>query len=263
MRRSGIRVESAGAGRTAWLLLALLAFGAGCASTPGFQGLDAEAIYERGVAAFEEEEWQDAIAAFDHLLITFPGHERSPEARMYMARAHFNDKEYITSAAEFGRILTMYPSHGLAPEASLWVCRSYEQLAPVSQRDQSYTERAVDACRETINEFPGMNVAEEARTIQRRMIERLAQREYEEGYWYERRGFHDQAIIVYQDLVDFYPQTSWAPKGFLGLYRSYRAINWNTEAEQARARLLANYPDSPEARELRDGGDARGADAGG
>jgi outer membrane protein assembly factor BamD len=247
----------------AWLLLPLLLSGAGCASTPGFQGLEVDAAYERGVTSFEEGEWQDAIAAFDYLLLTFPGHERSPEARMYMAQAHFNDEEYITAAAEFGRILTMYPSHGLAPEASLWVCRSYEQLSPVSQRDQSYTERAVDACRETINEFPGMNVAEEARTIQRRMIERLAEREYEEGYWYERRGFHDQAIIVYQDLVDFYPQTSWAPKGFLGLYRSYLAINWNTEAEQVRSRLLANYPDSPEAQELRDGGDARGADAGG
>ncbi len=263
MRRSGTPVGKRRARWRAGICLALSALGAGCASTPAFQGLDAEAVYQRGLAAYEAGDWKDAIAAFDHLLFTFPGHELSPEARIRMARAHFNEKEYITSAAEFSRFLTMYPSHGLAPEASLGVCRSYEQLAPVSQRDQAYTQRAVDACRETINEFPGMNIAEEARTIQRRMIERLAQREFEEGFWYERRGLHDQAIIVYQDLVDFYPQTSWAPRGFLGLYRSYRAINWNTEAEQIRARLLANYPDSPEARQLRDGGEARGPDAGG
>jgi outer membrane protein assembly factor BamD len=257
MQRTGTAPGPRRAG-LAGILLALLALGAGCASTPSLDGLDADTIYQRAVEARDQGEWDEAIRAFDYFLLSFPGEERAAEARFNLAEAHFAKEEYITAAAEFARILTQHPSHGLVPQASLGVCRSYEQLAPVSQRDQSYTERAVDACRETINEFPGMTVAEEAREIQRTMIERLAQREYEEGHWYERRGLYDQAIIVYRDLVDFYPQTAWAPRGFLGLYRSYRAIEWNTEAEEVRGRLLANYPDSPEAQELRDGADARG-----
>jgi len=244
------------------MILLFLAVGGGCASTPGFYGLEADPLFQSAVTLYEDEDWDDAIAALDHFLFAFPGEARTPDARMYLARAHFEKGEFITSAAEFERFLQQFPSHGMAPEASMGICRSYEQLSPTSQRDQSYTERAVDACRNTMNEFAGMNVAEEARTTQRAMIERLAQREYEDGFWYERRGLHDSAILVYQDLVDFFPQTSWAPRGFLGLYRSYRAISWDAEAEQIRSRLLANYPDSPEAAQVREAsaGEGRGSE---
>ncbi len=254
--RGGAPVRGSRLGSLA-LLLALV-LGA-CASAPRFIGMEAEPLFEEALSLFEARDWSDAIEAFDHFLFAHPGDVRAPEARMYLARAHFERREFITSAAEFERFLQGWPSHGLAPEASLGICRSYYRLAPVSQRDQTYTERAVDACRNTMNEFAGMNVAEEARTLQREMIDRLAQREYEDGRFYERRGLYDSAILVYQDLVDFFPQSSWAPRGFLGLYRSYRAIDWDTEAEQVRSRLLSNYPDSPEARQLR-GGDDGGAE---
>ncbi len=250
------------AGARAWrrgltgLVLALVV--AACSSTPAWVGLDATPLFERGMGYYEAEDWDRALDVLEHFLLTFPNDSRTAEARMMLARAHFEKREFISAAAEFERFMLRYPNHGRVAEASIGICRSYERLSPTSQRDQTYTQRAVDACRETVNEFPGLNVAEEAREIQGRMIERLAQREYEEGFWYERRSLFDQAIVVYQDLVDFYPQTSWAPRGYLGLYRSYRAIRWDAEAEQARARLLSNYPDSPEARELRGGQDARG-----
>jgi outer membrane protein assembly factor BamD len=213
--------------------------------------MDADALYGFAMERVEQEEWNDAIPSLERFLFSYPGDARQPEARMALGRAHFAKREFITSAAEFDRFLQRYPNHGLAPEASLERCRSYVELSPVSQRDQSYTERAVDACRETINEFPGLSVADSARTLQRQMIERLAEREYQDGFFYERRGLFDSAIIIYQDLVDFFPQTSWAPRGLHGLYRSYRAIRWDTEAEQVRDRLLLNYPDSPEAEILR------------
>lgn len=251
-----------------FVLLFYLVLIAGCVSTPRFVGMEADPLFSLGVERYEARDWSDAIQAFEQFLFAFPTDPRTADARIFMARAHFQRDEFITSAAEFERFLQLHPSHGLAPEASLGICRSYERLSPIPQRDQTYTQLAVDACRNTMNEFAGMNVAEEARDIQRRMIERLAQREYEDAFFYERRGLYDSAILKYQDLVDFFPQTSWAPRGFLGLYRSYRAIRWDAEAEQVRARLLANYPDSPEARRLREesGGETasgRGPDSGG
>jgi outer membrane protein assembly factor BamD len=231
----------------------------GCASTAPWLTMDADALYGFAMERVERGEWNDAVASLERFLFSYPGDARQPEARMALGRAHFAKREFITSAAEFDRFLQRYPNHGLAPEASLERCRSYVELSPVSQRDQSYTERAVDACRETINEFPGLSVADTARTLQRQMIERLAEREYQDGFFYERRGLFDSAIIIYQDLVDFFPQTSWAPRGLHGLYRSYRAIRWDTEAEQVRERLLLNYPDSPEAAILR--GQPTGADS--
>lgn len=240
-----------GMGRSVGVLFFVSVVLSGCASTPAWFGLDQDPLYDLAMTKVEARDWNESILLLERFLVGYPGDPRAPEARMALADAHFQKEEFITSAAEFERFLQRHPSHGRAPEASLGICRSYEALAPHPQRDQEFTRRAVDACRATFNEFPGMNVAEEARTIQVRMTERLAEGWYQEGVFYQRRNAHDSAILVFQDLVDFYPQTSFAPKGFLGLYRSYRAIGWDLEAEQTKSRLLANYPDSPEAATLR------------
>lgn len=237
-----------------WGILALALTLAACASGPAWEGMDPEGLYAFGIAAYEDEDWDNAIGAFEALIFRNPSFEAMPEARMYLARSHFEKGEYITSAAEFERFLQRYSSHGLAPEASLGICRSYARLAPRPERDQQYTERAVNACRITIQEFEGMNVADEARELQDEMFARLAESLFNQGRHYQRRGFHDSAILYFQDLVDFYPQTDWAAEGFLALYRSYSAIGWEEEAERSLRRLLENYPDSEAADQVADRG---------
>jgi outer membrane protein assembly factor BamD len=222
-----------------------------CRSAPPYEGLGGNELFDLGVEAFEEEDWDEAREVFERMTSRFPGHGRISEARMFLARSYFHGGEYISAAAEFERFLDLHPSHGLAPEASLGICRSYVRLAPHPQRDQEYTQRARDTCRQTAQEFAGMNVAQEAEEHRARMVERLAQRTYQDARFYQRRNAHDSAILIFQDLVDSYPETEWASFGFLGLYRSYRAIGWTEEAEEARDRLLLLHPDSEAAEELR------------
>lgn len=224
---------------------------AGCASSPPYQGMEAAQIYQMAQEAAEEEEWDDAIEAFEQLISAHPAFPRMDEVRFQLAQAHFEKGEYLTAASEYERFMARYPSHGRAPEASLAICRSYAELSPHPQRDQDYTRQARDVCRQTRVEFQGMNVAEEAEEIRVQMVEKLAESEYLAGRFYQRRGFHDSAVIYFQDVVDFYPETSWAPQALLALYRSYREIGWNEEAEEVEQRLYFLYPDSEAAAELR------------
>jgi outer membrane protein assembly factor BamD len=261
-RRYGTNTIAWGAPRVAGLLLVVLL--SACASTSPFTGMDADELYEAGMAAFEEERWDDAADALERLVSGYPGYDRNAEARFHLGQAYFGKEQYLTAANEFGLFLGLHHSHGLAPEASLGICRSYARLAPHPERDQEHTRRARDACRQTRDEFPGTNVAEEAEGLRAQMVEILAERLHREGRFYQRRGAHDSAILVFQDLVDYYPETSWAPRGFLGLYNSYREIGWDEEADEARSRLLFLYPDSEEAAELRaetDGNNGRGGSA--
>lgn len=229
------------------LLLVLLA---GCRSTPRFQGMEAQQIYEMGMQDLEDEEWDDAIEAFEQLLSTAPGFPRRAEARFSLAQAHYGKEEYILAANEYELFLMRHPMHALAPQASLGVCRSYQALAPIPPRDQEYTRRAETACRQTANEFQGTEVAEEAARIREGMTDRLAEKWYLEGRFYQRRNMHPSALIIFQDVVDYYPQTRWAPRAMLRLYRSYEEMGWTEEMNEAAQRLLMLYPDSDEARRL-------------
>jgi outer membrane protein assembly factor BamD len=248
-------------GMVAVLLLALLA---GCRSTPRFQGMDTQQVFEAGLRDLEEEDWDDAIEAFEGVLTTDPGFPQRAEARFNLARAHFGKGEYILAANEYELFLMRHPAHPLAPEASLGICRSYQALSPIPRRDQEYTRRAETACRQTANEFAGTEVAEEAARIREEMTDRLAEKWYLEGRDYQRWNMHPSALIVFQDVVDYYPHTRWAPRAMLRLYRSYEEMGWTEEMNEVAQRLLMLYPDSDEARRLsEERADGNGPNGGG
>ena len=250
---SGFRFRPMSGRRFGCLLaLAALLFAGGCASADRYSGLDPDALFQMGQEAYESRDWSGAVTALERHLSQGPGHIRNPEARMMLAAAHVERGEYILGAAEYERFLQLHPNHGSAPEASIGACRAYEALAPIAPRDQTYTRQARDACFETAQQFQGLNVALEAEQIRFRMVERLAEREYAEGRFYQRRGGHDSAILIFEDVVRRYPETQWAPMALLAIHNSYNALGWVEEASEEADRLLRLYPDSDAARELRE-----------
>lgn len=232
----------------------LLAFGAGgCASTPGYAGLTSDEIFERATGYLEAEEWDNAIQGFETLLFGNPTFERAPEARLHLAEAFFGKEQYLSAASEYERVITRYPSHELAPEAALGVCRSHVQLSPIVQRDQQYTRQALRSCASVAEEFPGSEAARRATELRDDMLSKLAEKDYQRGAYYFDREFYDSALVFLQDVLERYPNTPAAPKALLRMYEAYRAIGYSEDAEEARQRLLEEYPESAAARELEQG----------
>lgn len=235
-------------------LLVVVAVGLGaCTSAPPYQGMDAQEIYAHALRAYENEDWSEAIRALERLLVTYPAFPQRIEARLHLAESYFQRGEYITAESEFRRLLTTAPGHELAPAASLGICRSFAGLSPKPQRDQSDTEIAVRACETTANDYGGTAEAGEARRIRQEMLEKLAQKDYLRGEFYFRRNLIDSALIYYMAVADEYPETSWAPEALLRIIEANTRIGYDFEADQARERLLSNYPDSPAAQALTNG----------
>ncbi len=235
----------------------------GCASTPPYQGLSSQELFDTGAREFEEEDWDEAVKVFERLIFADPTFDRLVEARMYVARAYFNRDEYLTAVAEFSRILDRHPGHPLAREASLGVCQAYAALSPHVQRDQTYTIQAYNACENTLADFPGTPVAAEARVLRDQMWEKMAEKEFIAGDFYFRRKMYNSAILYFDTVVERYPRTEAAARALLHLHRSYVGLGWNREAEEAKARLLREYPDSAAAREIGGEGVAPSARGGG
>jgi outer membrane protein assembly factor BamD (BamD/ComL family) len=95
----------------------------------------------------------------------------------------------------------------------------------------------------------------EAETLRDQMREKLARKILIGGEFYFRRKLYDSGIIYFNDVLTSYPQTEAAAQALLFLYRSYTAISWDTEAEEAKARLLREFPDSEAATEVRTNGE--------
>jgi outer membrane protein assembly factor BamD len=240
--------------------LFLLAHSGGCASSSEYQGLQADELFEAGAREFEAEDWGKAIEVFERLIFAEPSYSRIVEARIYLARAYYNRGEYITSISEFTRIVDRHPGHPLAAQASLGVCQSYVAQSPHVQRDQTLTVQAWNACQNTVTDFRGTEVEAEAEALRNQMEAKLAEKIYIAGDFYYRRKLFHSGIIYFNDLLDQYPRSDWAPEALLRLFQSYSSLDWDVEAQEVRERLLRDFPDSEAAKVIGAEGDG-GAEA--
>jgi len=236
-------------------LLALVLLAA-CGGGDPYQGLDADALYRMAEIELAEGDSENAIEVLERLHISFGDWPRIPDAGMLLAQAHFDDGDYLTARSEYRRFLDRFAENPRAPEAAAGECRSLSELAPDPQRDQGYTEEAITVCGNVVVDYAGTPAATEAEQLRSSLRFTMAEKEYLNGNHYFRRRQYDSAIIYYQFVIELYPETEFAPRALLGLFRANEAIGYADLADEARNRLLQEYPDSPEAGELRTTGTA-------
>lgn len=235
------------------LLTVALAMGLSACGSSGspYQGLTPDELFAVAQREFEEGDHDNAIQALDRILLQYGDWERVPEARLMLGDVYFDREDYLTARAEYRRFLDRYAGHAGAPDAALGVCRSLARLAPVPQRDQGYTQEALSSCRNVVVDFAGMDQSADAARIANELRRTLAEKEFLNAQFYFRRELWDAAIKYYQFVVNLYPESEFVPGALLGIYHANMEIGYQDLAEEARERLLREFPDSEEAAEIR------------
>ncbi len=239
--------------------LAVVLLLAGCASTgPPLSELGPSELYQRGLSELADENWLRAVDAFERLALEYPTFERAEEARFRVGEAYAGNEEYITAANEYLRFVSEYPRSDLADDARYRVCTAYRELSPDVQLDQEYTRAAIEHCQALIAYYPNSEYVPQAREIIGAMRNKLARKVLESGEYYFGRDAYDPAIVYYEDLLERFPESSSAPKALFRLVEIYQEFGYQEELEEARERLLQEFPDSPEAQQVSGVGLANG-----
>jgi outer membrane protein assembly factor BamD len=241
---------SVGMVRRAALAATVMVLAACGARQGGVATLAPDELYASGTAAFEARKWGRAIERLEPFANANLGDPRVPKARMMLAEAHMARREYITAAAEYQRVAADFPADPLAQTARFGVCEAYYRLSPKPPLDQEYTYAALAHCNSVAAMFPGTTEATQAAAFVAKMQEKLARKLYDNGDFYFRRRAYDAAVIYFEDVLAQYATTRVAPLALMRLYESYTRIGYKEEAQEARERLLRDYPESPEARAL-------------
>lgn len=209
-----------------------------------------DTLFTRALTALHNHKYTTAQEDFERFVLQYPSHPRLQEARLHLGDAYFGKKEYVTAADEYSRLANDYPAGPYADDARYKVCESYFKLSPKPQLDQQYTRAALDHCQSLIAYYSTSEFAPKAQALIGELRSKLAQKEYNTGeYYYKNRAF-DSGVIYYQRAVDQYPDTPVAPRALMRLFETYTKINYKEEADAAKERLLKEYPNSPEAKQL-------------
>ena len=229
------------------LVLTSLACGGGANL---YQGMDPLSIYQIASEEYEVGEYDNAIQALERILTTYGDWEGAPGARMLLGDSYYEKGDFLIAQSEYNRFLDRYASYQDAPVASLGVCRSLSALSPDLQRDQTYTDEAITTCRNVVIDYAGTAQSVEAAGIANQMRMKLAEKELRTADFYFKRKLYDSAILYYDFVISVYSDTDFAPWALMGLYQSNLEIGYDDLAEEAKQRLLMEYPESEAAAEL-------------
>lgn len=255
--RAGVGVASV------LLLLTGVLSACGGPSTP--RSISPEGRFAWAREQFRQGNWNAAEQALREFLLNNPLHAKSDSGQYLLGESLYQRGKYLESAEAFERLATNRPTSPLADDAQFGVCRARWELSPDLALDQTPTRDAAEACTRLLQFFSPSELEDEARALRQEARDKLARKWYRTGRWYFDIGAYESANIYFEQILDHYPNANVMAELLLALYRSYRNLGFDAEAESVRRRLLEQHAGSAEAEELggSDSGSGEPADNGG
>lgn len=197
-------------------MVVLTAWNSGCGTSEVTTTLGAEERFQRGKALFDNEDYLDAINEFKIVTLQHQGSAWADDAQFYLAESHYARGEYQLAALEYGLLRRNMPASPFVPLAQFQLAMSYYQLAPKPNLDQDFTVKAIDAFQAFVDYHPSHEKAVEAEEKIRELVRRLAQKQFDTARLYATMGYYKAAIVYYDDVIERYHDTEFAPRSYLG-----------------------------------------------
>lgn len=201
--------------------VAVLVLLAGCAGGNELRYTSAQDAFEKGLDAYEEEEYERAISFFRAVFTYGRANEWADDAQLYVARAYREQKRYVLAATEYGRFVELHRTDERVPQAEYERAMAYYRLSPQYQLDQTDSRRAISYFQLFLDRYPRHELADEAEAKVEELQNKLARKQYEAAELYERREMYEAAALSFESVFDQFPQTPWADEALLGAIRSY------------------------------------------
>jgi outer membrane protein assembly factor BamD len=221
--------------------------GNGGALSPDLSASDDSAVaglYNEGLADLQAGSYKAANKKFAEVERQHPYSKWATKAILMQAFASYQRNAYDDCINAGKRFIALHPGHKDTPYAYYLVAISeFEQIADI-RRDQSRTEKAVEALEEVARRFPDSPYAADAKKKALTGRNQLAAKEMEVGRFYMKKGSYLAGINRFKKVVTDYQTSSHTPEALYRLAEGYMALGVVSEAQTAAAVLGHNYPNS-------------------
>jgi len=224
-------------------IILIILFIGGCGSSDLTKILSAEERFAMGKVNFDDEDYLDAINEFEIVKLQFPGSAVADDAQYYLAECRFKREEYLLAAMEYQTLKSSMPSSSFVPSAQYKIGSCYYHLAPNSNLDQEYTNRAIDEFQAFVEYYPSEELAPDATAKIKELTERLAKKIYDVANLYMVLEYYKSATIYYTIVFEKYHDTPFAEPALVGCVRSLIARNKLNDARRDIDKYFDKYPD--------------------
>jgi outer membrane protein assembly factor BamD len=230
------------------LLVALLLLLGGCESLADFFRAQptplppAGDLYAQGENELNKSRYEEARTAFKKIVERHPQSSVAPRARFLIGEAYYRESQWDKAITEFQTFLAFYPRHQIADLVQFRLAMAYyDQMKPVEQ-DQAITQKAMDAFKTLVREYPESRYAADALAKIDICRGRLAQKELWVASYYLNQGNPAAARQRLEGVIKDYPRTLIIPEALFRLGEVYSSDGRTREAQETFRRLADEYP---------------------
>jgi len=203
--------------------------------------LPAGDLYALGETELNKSRYPEARAAFQKIVERHPQSVYAPRARFLMGEAYYRESEWDKAIKEFETFLSFYPRHQIADLVQYRLAMSYyDQMKPVEQ-DQMITQKAMDAFKTLMREYPDSRYAADALAKIDICRGRLAQKELWVASYYLNQGNTIAARQRLEAVIKDYPRTLVIPEALYRLGEVYTTDGRTQDALETFRRLADEY----------------------
>lgn len=189
----------------------------------------------------------NAKLVFEELIYSAPGSAIIDSVHYGLAECYFEENNYYQALNEYEIIVSSFPRSPLVDDAALKVGLCYWEQSLSYKLDQTETRKAIDAFGIFLLDYPISEWVDEAADYLYRCREKLARKMLYQGMTYLKlRTDRDleAALIAFQEMLQFYPDSSYIDDALWGLGEAYYRSDRRQEAVVAYGVLVRDYADS-------------------
>ena len=206
-----------------------------------------EMLYNTGYQRLQSRRWTDAVDYFQEVERQHPYSEWSRRAILMQVYAYYQNNNYQDAIAAADRFIALFPGNPSAAYAFYMraIC-NFEQIVDVG-RDQAYAEAALAGLRDVARRYPNTPYATDARVKIDMVNDQLAGKEMAVGRFYQRANQPLAALNRYKAVInnEAFQRSSHTPEALYRLVEVNVALGLTEEATRNAAVLGHYYPGSP------------------
>ena len=155
-------------------------------------------LYTRGTELLKKKDWLRAREYFQKLIDTYPQSQYRNDARLGVGDSYLGENRTesdILAVNAYRQFLQFAPLNPRADYAQYKICVAERKQILNSQRDQTWSHEALDACDAFLQSYPTSQYRPEVQRLQRVVRDRLSDHEFEVGLTYFRLRLYPGAEL--------------------------------------------------------------------
>ncbi len=215
-----------------------------CSSTKAKAYKSPEELLNDAQAKLDRGKTDDALFLLEQLVYNYRAFEKREQASFLIVKAYLKNKDYAMTVAEGRDFVRDFPGSDLADDAQFLIADALYRQSPSYALDQTTTREAVIEFNTLLNSYPKTERRGEAEQSLKKCINKLAEKDYENGCFYARLKMPNAATVHFESALKYYPDSDWADDTMFQLGKAYIKSNKAGEASDTFNKLITTHPDS-------------------